>query len=105
MELNNNEMFFDVQMKTDKQHILEVPDTYIGSIDLIDENLWIMNEDDSKIIQKNISYIPGLFKLFDEGIVNCRDHVVRMQGKINEGILNSSPVSKIDVEILPQSLC
>ena len=101
MELNNNEMFFDVQMKTDKQHILEVPDTYIGSIDLIDENLWIMNEDDSKIIQKNISYIPGLFKLFDEGIVNCRDHVVRMQGKINEGILNSSPVSKIDVEILP----
>jgi len=101
---NNNEsseMFFDVQMKTDKQHILEVPDTYIGSIDTSDTDLWIMNEDNSRIIQKNISYIPGLFKLFDEGIVNCRDHVVRMQQKINDDVSNSLPVTQIEIEILP----
>jgi DNA topoisomerase-2 len=96
-----NDMFFDVQMKTDKQHILEVPDTYIGSIDKSDTDLWIMNEDGDKIIQKNISYIPGLFKLFDEGIVNCRDHVVRMQQKINDQVPNSLPVTQIEVEILP----
>ena len=88
-------MFFDVQMKTDKQHILEVPDTYIGSIDKSDTDLWVMNEDGDKIIQKNISYIPGLFKLFDEGIVNCRDHVVRMQQKINQQVPNSLPVTQI----------
>jgi len=98
---SSNDMFFDVQMKTDKQHILEVPDTYIGSIDKSDTDLWIVNEDNSRIIQKNISYIPGLFKLFDEGIVNCRDHVVRMQQKINEQIPNSLPVTQIEVEILP----
>ena len=97
----NNDMFFDVQMKTDKQHILEVPDTYIGSIDKSDTDLWVMNEDGSRIIQKNISYIPGLFKLFDEGIVNCRDHVVRMQQKINDQVPNSLPVTQIEVEILP----
>jgi DNA topoisomerase-2 len=100
-ESTSNDMFFDVQMKTDKQHILEVPDTYIGSIDTSDTDLWIMNEDNSRIIQKNISYIPGLFKLFDEGIVNCRDHVVRMQQKINDDVSNSLPVTQIEIEILP----
>lgn len=98
---DSTDMFFDVQMKTDKQHILEVPDTYIGSIDTSDTELWIMNEDSSRIIQQNISYIPGLFKLFDEGIVNCRDHVVRMQQKINDNVPNSLPVTQIDIEILP----
>jgi len=95
----SEDMFFDVQMKTDKQHILEVPDTYIGSIDKSETDLWIMNEDCTRIIQKNISYIPGLFKLFDEGIVNCRDHVVRMQQKINDGVENSLPVTQIEIEI------
>lgn len=96
----SNDMFFDVQMKTDKQHILEVPDTYIGSIDKSDTDLWIMNEDNTRIIQKNISYIPGLFKLFDEGIVNCRDHVVRMQQKIIDNVENSVLVTQIEIEIL-----
>jgi DNA topoisomerase-2 len=98
---DSNEMFFDVQMKTDKQHILELPDTYIGSIEKSDDDLWIMNEDGDKIVQKNISYIPGLFKLFDEGIVNCRDHAIRMQQKINDQIPNSLPVTQIEIEILP----
>jgi DNA topoisomerase-2 len=98
---DSNEMFFDVQMKTDKQHILELPDTYIGSIEKSDDDLWIMNEDGDKIIRKNISYIPGLFKLFDEGIVNCRDHAIRMQQKINDQIPNSLPVTQIEIEILP----
>jgi DNA topoisomerase-2 len=87
------------QQKTDKQHILDNPDTYIGSVENIDADMWIMNENNDKIIQKNISYIPGLFKLFDEGIVNCRDHVVRMKTAVDNGIENSLPVSYIDIAI------
>ena len=87
------------QQKTDKQHILDNPDTYIGSIENIDSNMWIMNEASNKIIEKEIKYIPGLFKLFDEGIVNCRDHVVRMQTEINKKIANVLPVSYIDITI------
>ena len=52
-----------------------------------------------KLLKKNISYIPGLFKLFDEGIVNCRDHVVRMQSKIDANVDNSLPVTYIDIAI------
>ena len=87
------------QQKTDKQHILDNPDTYIGSVEKIDANVWILNEDNSKIIEKNITYIPGLFKLFDEGIVNCRDHVIRMKQASTLNTENALPVSYIDITI------
>ena len=87
------------QQKTDKQHILDNPDTYIGSIEHVDSDMWILNEDGSKIIDKNIKYIPGLFKLFDEGIVNCRDHVIRMQTAIQNNVANSLPVTYIDISV------
>ena len=96
---DDNTLYFDVQQKTDKQHILDNPDTYIGSVETVDADMWIMNETSDKIIEKNISYIPGLFKLFDEGIVNCRDHVVRMQSKIDANVDNSLPVTYIDIAI------
>jgi DNA topoisomerase-2 len=103
MNANNDntseQLYFDVQQKTDKQHILDNPDTYIGSVETVDSDMWIMNETSDKIIQKNISYVPGLFKLFDEGIVNCRDHVVRMQTKIDANVENSLPVTYIDISI------
>jgi DNA topoisomerase-2 len=95
----NSELFFDVQQKTDKQHILDNPDTYIGSVESIDSDMWIMSEDNQKIVEKNINYIPGLFKLFDEGIVNCRDHVVRMKTKVDSKVENALPVTHIDITI------
>jgi len=64
------------QKKTDKEHILDNPDTYIGSIENINGPMYVFEE--GKITSKHMDYNPGLFKLFDEGIVNCRDHVVRM---------------------------
>jgi len=87
------------QQKTDKQHILDNPDTYIGSVENIESNLWILNETHDKIIDKTITYNPGLFKLFDEGIVNCRDHVIRMQQLILNNTENTLPVSFIDISI------
>ena len=96
-----NELANKYQQKTDKQHILDNPDTYIGSIENVDADMWIMNDTGDRIIERNIKYIPGLFKLFDEGIVNCRDHVVRMKTKVDSKTENALPVSHIDVEIAP----
>jgi DNA topoisomerase-2 len=98
---DSQQLFFDVQQKTDKQHILDNPDTYIGSVEQVDADMWIMSEDDSKIVEKNISYIPGLFKLFDEGIVNSRDHVVRMKTRVDSKSDNALPVTHIDISIEP----
>ena len=101
MSGHDSTLFFDVQQKTDKQHILDNPDTYIGSVENVDAHIWIMNEDGSKIFEKNICYIPGLFKLFDEGIVNCRDHVVRMKTRVDSNSENALPVTHIDITIEP----
>ena len=87
------------QQKTDKQHILDNPDTYIGSVELVDSQVWLLNQSEDKIVEKNICYIPALFKLFDEGIVNCRDHVVRMAQAVQSGTKNAIPVSYIDIAI------
>jgi DNA topoisomerase II len=90
------------QKKNDKEHILDNPDTYIGSIESVDSVTYIYDSDEKKIIEKNINYIPGLYKLFDEGIVNSRDHVIRMneqlkQSKNKQDIIN--PVTNINITI------
>ena len=84
------------QHKTDKQHVLDNPDTYIGSVETVDANMWVFDEASAKIILKKIELVPGLYKLFDEGIVNCRDHVIRM---IQSTLPDKKCVSHIDVDI------
>ena len=85
------------QQKTDRQHILDNPDTYIGAVEEVDSILWLF--EDGKMVEKKINLVPGLFKLFDEGIVNCRDHVIRMQAAISKETPNSIPVTNIDISI------
>ena len=93
------------QKKTDRQHILDNPDTYIGSVESVDANMWVYAtaEDDEgtlgKVVLKNIEYIPGLYKLFDEGIVNCRDHVVRMLQRSSVDSDTTKLVTHIDIDI------
>jgi DNA topoisomerase-2 len=87
------------QQKTDKQHILDNPDTYIGSVENVDAFVWLLNDAGERIVERNIALIPGLFKLFDEGIVNSRDHVVRMEQAIDNGVPNSLPVTNIDITV------
>ncbi len=98
---NDAELASKYQQKTDKGHILDNPDTYIGSVEEIESALWVLSEDGSKFVEKQIRYIPALFKLFDEGIVNCRDHVVRMLQLIQAGNSSSTlcPVTHIDISI------
>jgi DNA topoisomerase-2 len=71
------------QKKSDREHVLDNPDTYIGSIDNVTTNTYIFDETEKNIKEKSIDFIPALYKLFDEGIVNCRDHVIRMQQLVN----------------------
>jgi DNA topoisomerase-2 len=84
------------QRKSDKQHVLDNPDTYIGSVEIVDTPMWIYDNETNKITTKTMQYIPGLYKLFDEGVVNCRDHVIRMLQNPAE---NKKVVSYIETEI------
>ena len=94
--MSNTSLAKQYQRKTDKQHILDNPDTYIGSVENVDSSMWVYDEQQKKIVYKTIEYIPGLYKLFDEGIVNCRDHVIRM---IQSPLLDKKFVSSIEIQV------
>ena len=95
----NSNLAKTYQQKTDKQHVLDNPDTYTGPMEMTEYQTYIYNNDDGRIIPKNLEIIPGLYKLFDEGIVNCRDHVKRMESALSSGKENIHPVTKININI------
>jgi DNA topoisomerase-2 len=74
------------------EHVLTLPDTYIGSVETQNETRWIYNEDSKKMVHKELQFNPGFYKTFDELIVNARDALVRAQGDSKK-----TPVKRIDV--------
>merc|ERR1719453_841826 len=65
------------QKKTQTEHILLRPDTYVGSVEHQDDNLWVWNGDKEQMEYKKISYVPALYKIFDEILVNAADNLQR----------------------------
>jgi len=53
------------------EHILARPDTYVGSLKQCNGVQWVL--DDGKMVERALNYIPALFKLFDEILVNAID--------------------------------
>ena len=100
---SNTDISKKYQKKTDREHVLDNPDTYIGSIENTTNSVYVYDETNKKIQEKNINYISGLYKLFDEGIVNCRDHVIRMnqfiQSKSSNEDSKDYPVTNINISI------
>ena len=50
------------------------PDTYVGSIELTTEKLWILSSDEKYFEERDVSFVPGLYKIFDEILVNAADN-------------------------------
>jgi len=65
------------QKKTLLEQILLRPDTYIGSTESFQQHLWVYEEETDSIVYKKIEYVPGLFKIFDEILVNASDNYQR----------------------------
>lgn len=71
------------------EHILLHPDTYIGSVEPVKELKWILKTETTtdtndntvtkkgRMIQKEISYVPGVYKIFDAILVNAADNKQR----------------------------
>lgn len=54
------------QKKSQLEHILLRPDTYIGSVELLQQDMWIWDFEHEQMIKKEISFVPGLYKIYDE---------------------------------------
>ena len=65
------------QKKSQLEHILLRPDTYIGSVQPVTEKMWVYDEATEQIVNREISFTPGLYKIFDEVLVNAADNKQR----------------------------
>ena len=79
------------QRKTHREHILSLPDTYIGSIETANEEVFLHNASGA-FKPESIAVNPGFYKLIDELLVNAHDHAIRLRTKNSE-----DPVKKINV--------
>ncbi|KAF9767745.1 DNA topoisomerase 2 [Fusarium sp. DS 682] len=56
------------------EHILKRPDTYIGSVVRTESEMWVLDKDTKQMDRRKITYVPGLYKIFDEILVNAADN-------------------------------
>ncbi|XP_077062065.1 DNA topoisomerase 2-alpha [Siphateles boraxobius] len=64
------------QKKTQLEHILLRPDTYIGSVEPVTQQMWVFDEDVGMNC-RDITFVPGLYKIYDEILVNAADNKQR----------------------------
>jgi DNA topoisomerase-2 len=77
-----------------RTHIYSRPSMYIGPIDPNTIETYIIDDSD-QVVKNNITFIPGLFKIFDEAVVNAIDHSVRTRNDEN----NNNIVKNIKINI------
>ncbi|KAN0138695.1 type II DNA topoisomerase [Lactarius tabidus] len=73
------------------EHILKRPDSYIGSVEFVTQHIWTYDSDAKRMVQRDVKYVPGFFKIVDEILVNAADN------KINDATMDTLKVD-IDVE-------
>ncbi|XP_039285323.1 DNA topoisomerase 2-like [Nilaparvata lugens] len=79
------------QKKSQLEHILLRPDTYIGSVEHHTEQMWVYDSEKNAMEKREITYVPGLFKIFDEILVNAADNKQR-----------DPTINTIKIEIKPE---
>ncbi|KZT42853.1 type II DNA topoisomerase [Sistotremastrum suecicum HHB10207 ss-3] len=76
------------------EHILKRPDSYVGSLESIRQNMWVFDSETKRMVFREIKYAPAFLKIFDEILVNAADNKVNDPNmdtlKVNIDIENSS---------------
>jgi DNA topoisomerase-2 len=76
----------EVYQKLDqREHVLKRPDSYVGSVEAIRADLWVtkdITDEEGAVVDtllepRSIEYVPALFKIFDEILVNAADNKTR----------------------------
>ncbi|KAK8167807.1 DNA topoisomerase [Phyllosticta citrichinensis] len=62
------------QKLTQLEHIIKRPDTYIGSVERDSKHMWVFNSETESMENREVSFVPGLYKIFDEILVNAADN-------------------------------
>jgi DNA topoisomerase-2 len=73
------------------KHILRRPDTYVGSLEKQTQSMCVLDLQSKIIVFRQVTFVPGLFKIFDEIVVNASDNKQR-----------DPSMNRIEVTIDPQ---
>ena len=76
-----------------RTHVYKLPDTYIGSTEKTKDKQYFRNDETNIFDMKDIDYIPGEYKIFDEIAVNAMDQYIRT----HENSKCSDKVTKIEL--------
>jgi hypothetical protein len=52
---------------------------YIGSIELTSQVMWTYDSEQKRMVNREVKYVPGFFKIVDEILVNAADHKVMLR--------------------------
>lgn len=53
------------------------PPSPVGSIEKMTQDMWVYDDATNSIVKRTVTYVPGLYKIFDEIIVNAADNKQR----------------------------
>ena len=76
-----------------REHILQRPNMYIGSVEHDTFKTWAWY--DGGVQFQELAYVPGLYKIFDEILVNAIDHATRL--KRDAAALNQVKTIKVNI--------
>lgn len=65
------------QKLNQREHVLKVPWRYVGSVKPVTEPQHVFDDNSQRIVRRIITYVPGLYKIFDEILVNAADNAQR----------------------------
>jgi len=68
-----------------RDHIYEIPDTYVGSMEPQTVEMYLIDDATKCMAKREVTYVPGLFKCFDEIIVNALDQSTRLKTDAENG--------------------
>lgn len=77
-----------------REHVLQLPDTYVGSVETHEEWRWVLDSTSGKMVHRKLQFNPGFYKIFDELVVNARDALVRSRSEAGR-----TPIKLIEVDI------
>ena len=86
------------QKLTQLEHIIKRPDTYIGSVEKTEQQMWVYNKETEQMEYKNVSFVPGFYKIFDEILVNAADNKQRNHDMTTMKVTINKESGEISVE-------
>eukprot|EP01117_Protostelium_nocturnum_P020001 TRINITY_DN881_c0_g1_i5.p1 TRINITY_DN881_c0_g1~~TRINITY_DN881_c0_g1_i5.p1 ORF type:complete len:1491 (+),score=500.80 TRINITY_DN881_c0_g1_i5:112-4584(+) len=79
------------------EHALTRPDMYIGSDQMVTQKMWVYDSPAGMTYRK-VSFVPGLYKIFDEILVNAADNKQRDENMTNIQVVIDKEQGLISVQ-------